>query len=287
MKNLKKSNPLIEEDINIFLRDYSQYAISGESKPQAVGTPFFLHSSKNKGGVVLIHGYMAAPEEMRQLAEKIHKSGYAVYAVRLRGHGTAPEDLSRRTWQEWNASIHRACGIMEQHLNNFVVAGFSTGAGLALLQAEENPEKFKGMISISAPIKIQDWRSKFSGFLNLYNKILKTLHIKWGTMEFIPNEPDNPKINYLRNPIAGVHQIERLMKKVKRRLRKIICPALIIQGDQDPTVSPKGAEKIYANISSSQKELILVESSKHCIIRDEKLEEIYPHIEGFLREVLK
>ncbi len=283
----KISQSLLNKDKTLFLKDYSKYSIPGESKSQNIGEPFFLQNPDNRGGVILAHGYMAAPEEMRQLAEKIHKSGYAVYALRLRGHGTSPEDLSKRKWQEWNASIDRACEIMESRIDNFVLAGFSTGAGLTLLQAEEHPNRFKGIISISAPLELVDMRTKFVGVIGLYNRILNALHITRGRLEFVENEPDNPEINYLRNPVAGVNEVKKLMRRVKSRLRDIVCPALIIQGDRDTTVKPESAKTIYEKISSQKKEILFIESEKHCIIRDDKLDKIYKHIDKFLQEVLK
>lgn len=59
---------------------------------------------------------MAAPEEIRPLADYLYKNGYNVYGVRLRGHGTAPEDLAIRSWQKWYNSASRAYIIMKTAL---------------------------------------------------------------------------------------------------------------------------------------------------------------------------
>jgi esterase/lipase len=230
---------------------------------------------------------MAAPEEMRLLAEKLYKAGYSVYCVRLKGHGTTPEDLAERTWQEWNESVNRGYVIMKNSVSSFVAAGFSTGAGLVLLQAIQKGNKFKGFISISAPLKLQDIRTSLTGAVTFYNNILKKFKIDKGRMEFIPNVPENPDINYSRNPISGTNELGKLMKFVESNLEKIIIPALIIQADKDPVVSPKSADIIYSKIKSEDKKLVKIESDRHGIIRGGELEKVYEEIVLFLKKIFK
>ena len=67
-----------KKDVEIFFSDYKEYFIENESKPESIGSPFFLRRRFAGKGVLLIHGYMSAPEEMRQLAEYFYKKGYAL-----------------------------------------------------------------------------------------------------------------------------------------------------------------------------------------------------------------
>ncbi|HAI32163.1 MAG TPA: hypothetical protein DCM48_22015, partial [Thalassospira sp.] len=41
-------------------------------------------------GVLLVHGFLASPAELRELGEKFAAMGHAVMGVRLAGHGTSP-----------------------------------------------------------------------------------------------------------------------------------------------------------------------------------------------------
>jgi esterase/lipase len=282
---IKIKDTFISLDKKIFSDDYKQFYKEGISKPEEIGEPFFLHNTFNKHGVILVHGYMAAPEEMRRLAEKLYKAGYSVYVVRLKGHGTTPEDLAERTWQEWNESVNRGYVIMKNSVSDFVVAGFSTGAGLVLLQAIQKGEKFKGFISISAPLKLQDVRTSLTGAVTFYNNILKKFKINKGRMEFIPNVPENPDINYARNPISGTNELGKLMKFVESDLDKITIPALIIQADNDPVVNSKSADIIYSKIKSQDKKLVKIESNRHGIIRGDDLEKVSEEIILFLKKI--
>ena len=67
-----------------FAADYAAYAAEGESKPRSVGEPFLLKRRWARTGVLLIHGYLAAPEEVRLLGEFLHRHGFTVYGLQPR-----------------------------------------------------------------------------------------------------------------------------------------------------------------------------------------------------------
>ncbi len=282
---MKIRETFLKLDQKLYLDDYNKFFREGVSKPEKIGEPFFLHNIFNTCGVILVHGYMAAPEEVRQLAEKLYKAGYSVYCVRLRGHGTTPEDLSGRRWQDWNESVNRGYVIMKNSVTDFAIAGFSTGAGLALLQAAQKGPKLKALISISAPLRLKDIKASLSGAVSFYNTILKKFKIEKGKMEFVPNIPENPDINYARNPINGTYELGQLMKVVEGNLPKVSIPALIIQATGDPVVNPQSADEIYAKINSSDKELIKIKSDRHGIVRGKELKEVADEIISFLNRI--
>ena len=69
--------------------------------------------------------------------------------------------------------------------------------------------------------------------------------------EFVENTPENPHINYQRNPVSGVAEIERLMDVVESRLPNLTLPALVIQSQRDPVVDPKGSQRVFRLIGST------------------------------------
>jgi esterase/lipase/1-acyl-sn-glycerol-3-phosphate acyltransferase len=274
-------------DLRLFKTDYKEFYREGETRSERNGAPFFLHKTFNKYGVILVHGYMAAPAEVRLLAEKLYAAGYSVYAVRLRGHGTLPEDLARMQWQDWYESVNRGYVVMKNSVKKFVIAGFSTGGCLALLQAARKNEKFSGIISINAPIKLQNIKARLSGPVSFFNTILKKFNVKKGLMDFVPNYPDNPEINYRRNPVRGVAELGKLMKIVEQSLPDIKIPSLVLQGTDDPVVNPKSADIIFEKISSTEKELVKIPSERHGILSGETLDEVVENIIPFLKKVFR
>ncbi|NQU64245.1 MAG: hypothetical protein HQ517_08185, partial [SAR324 cluster bacterium] len=71
----KIRNHFIALDKTLFAADYQKYYIKDESKPLNIGAPFFWKHLFGKKGVILVHGYLAAPEEIKPLAEHLYKKG--------------------------------------------------------------------------------------------------------------------------------------------------------------------------------------------------------------------
>ncbi len=275
----------LELDRQIFETDYSRYFIQGESKPMSVGMPFLQRLLLRNRGVILVHGYMAAPEEIQPLAEYLYKNGYTVYGARLRGHGTAPEDLASQNWHEWYESVNRAYIIMKNTMKSFAIIGFSTGAGLALLQAANKPGRFAGVISINGPARLQDSSAKYSPVVVGWNKLLSVLHMRRGKKEFVVNDPENPHINYSRNPVRGVYELERLMKYVRTRLPDVQGPVLVIQGSDDPVVNPVSGTDIFSRLGSANKQLVQISADHHGILRGKASDEVKEKVLIFLKSV--
>ncbi len=276
----------LELDRSLFEQDYAEHYIEGESKPREIGRPVFMGKLFAKGGIVLVHGYMAAPEEMRELGEFLNRNGFRVYLARMRGHGTSPEDLAEMTWKKWYDSVSRGYIIMKNSVKHVFIGGFSTGAGVALLQAASKVMGLEGVISISAPLKLQNIASHLSSAVVAWNTLLKKIHLRAGRMEFMPNNPENPQINYLRNPVHGVLELERLMKFTEESLGDIEVPALVIQGSEDPVVNPVSAKEIFELIGTGRKEYYSVYSTRHGIIRGPESVTVKEKVLHFMQEVI-
>ncbi|MBN1364149.1 MAG: alpha/beta fold hydrolase [Syntrophaceae bacterium] len=281
----KLRNSFIKLDRELFDKDYQLYYLPNESKPKNIGEPFFLKHFFSKKGVILVHGYMAAPEEIRPLADHLYKNGYNVYGVRLRGHGTAPEDLATRNWEKWYDSASRAYIIMKSSVKTFSIAGFSMGGGIALLQAANKPGRFASIISINVPLKLKDVASKFAPAIVAWNTILTKMNVDKWKMEFVENEPENPQINYVRNPVRGGYELEKLMKLVENHLKDVADPTLIIQASNDPVVDPVSGQKIYDSIGTKEKQLFMVKANHHGILRGQGADEVNAKVLEFLSEI--
>jgi esterase/lipase/1-acyl-sn-glycerol-3-phosphate acyltransferase len=265
-----------------FDSDYDAYLREGESKPKSIGAPIFFRKVHPRAGILLVHGYLAAPEEVRPLAEYLHQQGYAVFAPRLRGHGTSPEDLAVRTWEDWLQSVERGYIILANSAKDVVLGGFSMGAGLALFAATNMLYKVKAVFAINCAMKLRRRTAKLAPAVVLWNRLVDKLVKDEGRRHFVPNEPENPHINYFRNPISGVKELMDLMEQLSPRLDRIKVPTLLIQSAEDPVVNPEGSKEVYENLGSEDKELIMFNSDRHGILRGEISQRVFTRIAEFL-----
>ncbi|MBU1172355.1 MAG: alpha/beta hydrolase [Proteobacteria bacterium] len=273
---------LYQKTIRDFEKDYSEFYIDKESKPKEIGRPYLLEGEENSTGIVLIHGYMAAPQEVRGLADYLNRLGYSVFAPRLKGHGTSPDDLCERSYMEWIESVEEGAVMMVCRYESVVAGGFSTGAGLAL-DISSRLKGLKGVFAVSPPMKLKDYSAKFIPAVSVWNMLMDKFHIESAKKEFIENHPENPHINYTRNPIAGVRELERLMKDLEDRLAGITIPAFVLQSGIDPVVNVKGTRMIYELLGSQKKEYHLFHINRHGILLGEGAERVYKTIGEFLK----
>ena len=277
----KTASTLIKAAENEFDEDYKRFSIKGESKDPDVGRPFLIRGRSRKVGVVLSHGYMAAPLEVRQLAQYLGRLGFWVYAPRLKGHGTSPEDLAMRTFRDWARSMDRGYAIMNSLCKRVVVGGFSTGAGLALDLAARI-EKVAGVFAVSAPMRLKDLAARFAPAMDTWNRLMSFAYKSGPKKEFVENKSENPHINYLRNPIAGVRELERLMDALEDKLTRIQIPALVLQSRGDPVVDPRGSKKIFELLGSDDKQYVLFNFDRHGILMKEGSARVHNVIGDFV-----
>jgi esterase/lipase/1-acyl-sn-glycerol-3-phosphate acyltransferase len=272
----------IEEDERYFEDDYAEFYDPNESKSPDIGRPFFLKPLRPKAGIVLAHGYMAAPAEVRAMADFFYQQGYAVYGVRLRGHGTSPEDLSQRAWEDWYHSFNRGYAVVKSVTDHIIVGGFSTGGCLALIAAARKGDKVQAAFSICAPLQVNNYSVRLVPSIVTLNSLLKKLGQGREAWEYVVNEPENRHINYERNPLKGINELVKVMNVTEESLSAVKIPTLIIQASKDPIVNPDSGRQIFDKLASPHKELIMVERNRHGVVNGEGRDDIFSHVHHFL-----
>lgn len=293
-----------KRDLEIFEIDYERYFNKKFSKDKSVGAPFFMDSPAKTGskigaklqeakfqevGILLCHGYKSSPKEVEALAEFLNGLGFKIYAVRLSGHGTAPINMKDVTWQDWYSSLQRGYAALNNICSKIIIIGFSTGGLLALLSCAkkktDSRKKIGGIVAINAALKLQDIKTKMVPGINIWNEMLDKLNIDIGKLEYVDDEPENPKINYKRNYLIAVQQLGELMEECKKNLDKISAPTLVIQAKHDPVVNPSSGKLIYKNIKSKNKFLFEPNFSNHVIVNGKNKEEVFESVRDFLYQL--
>jgi esterase/lipase/1-acyl-sn-glycerol-3-phosphate acyltransferase len=280
----KVAHCLMDRAVEEFKKDYDAFFVQGETKPISVGMPFLIKGKSKDIGVVLSHGYMAAPLEVEELARHLGGLGFWVYVPRLKGHGTAPEDLATRTYQDWRDSVDQGYAIISNICKRVVAGGFSTGAGLALDLAVRVKE-VSGVFAVSAPMRLKDFSARFAPAVDMWNRLMGRARQQGAKKEFVENRPENPHINYLRNPISGVVEVDRLMDELEPRLSDLNVPTLVVQSRGDPVVDPRGSRKIFDRIGSIEKEYLLFNFDRHGILLGEGALKVHKAIGEFIKRL--
>ncbi|MFT5219242.1 MAG: esterase/lipase [Planctomycetota bacterium] len=241
--------------------------INSQQTATADANWFFLKSKqKNATAVLLVHGFLAGPAEMRSLGERLHGEGHHVLGVRLKGHGTSPWDLRSRNWQDWESSVKRGFDILKPYSESIHIVGFSTGGLLALLLASNHPHiRIKSVSSVSAPIKFINKNLIFVPLIHHANNLVSWVSSE-GLMPFRPNDSENPEVNYKHIPIRALYQLQQLISHLKNTGLPINARVNLYQSDKDPVVAPSSVQILDDIIDAESKNTIMLASEKHGVV---------------------
>jgi len=220
-------------------------------------------------GVLLVHGFLASPAEVRSLGDKFFAAGYTVLAPRLKGHGSSPWDLRERSWHDWFGSVEHGREILNGLCERICVVGFSTGGALALLLAASQAHGIEAVASVCAPIKFRNKNMRFVPLMHGANRIVRWLSKYEGLMPFRPNESEHPHINYRNMPIRSLYELTRLVARLETEIKHVSCPVCLVQATDDRVVDPASATLAYDLVQVKEKEIHWIESTRHGILSED------------------
>jgi len=246
-------------------------AINDQETAVRDGGPFLLTPARARSpGVLLVHGFLASPAEMRGLGERLVARGHRVMGVRVAGHGTSPWDLRDRAFTDWLDSVRRGYRLLAETCDRVAIVGFSAGGDLALAMAGERPEGLAGVCAVCPPVSFRDRNMVFVPLVHGINKVMAWWpSFEDGVMPFRLNDSEHPDINYRHMPVRGLYELRRLVAHTLRLLPRVEVPALVVQGDGDPVVDPASARQVLRRLGSAEKELVLVPADRHGILYED------------------
>jgi carboxylesterase len=191
--------------------------------------------------VLLIHGFCATPWEMRALGDALVSAGFAAAGIRLPGHGTTPEDLAGRRYEEWLKAAAAGYRLLAGRHRRVYGAGVSTGALLLLALCAQMP--LQGLALLSPYLRLRHKLAPAAVVLRFFKPFYR---------REISAEPS--PYYYDRFPTNGVYQLSRLIRRVRRIVNRVCPPLLVISGAGDRTVRTDSALELFRRIPSSRKE---------------------------------
>jgi carboxylesterase len=230
---------------------------------------------------LLVHGFCAAPDEIRTLGEFLEKRNIASFAVQVAGHGTTPEDLKNTTWKDWYASVEEGFEYVKSWKTKYLfVAGISMGSALSILLASQN-EGIDGLVLFAPALKIHGFLPKLVPILKYFMKDREI------DVEKVQEQYDVKRTKYAREPVSIYHELFKLQKQTRNQMKKVTIPTIIIQGTADRTIKPENGTIALEGIGSTDKQLFMIEGGEHVITCHPTREEAYPHVEEFISRVVR
>ena len=223
-------------------------------------------------GILLLHGYTGSPPEVRPMGEYLASRGMRVVAPLLPGHGTSPHDLNTRTWRELADAAANELYTLQGQCDRVFVGGLSMG-GLLTLYLGQNCSGIAGLIPMAAAVYA---KSPLRFLLPLVRRVVSTIP-KSSAPNLSVEDPASVALlwSYDREALTFAAQVMSLMHEVRDHLDRLSQPLLVFQGAHDKTVPLRAARAIIERSRSTDKELVLLPHSGHCLSVDGERERVF------------
>jgi len=149
------------------------------------------------------------------------------------------------------------------------VAGLSLGSLLTLYLAAHHPE-LAGAILYSPATLVASPKIYLTPLL----KYLVRSTPKAAKSDLTDPQAHLRLWSYEANPTAGAHQVLKLMRRVRRLLPRVTCPLLVVHSTLDQVIHPRSARYTYERVASTDKRLLTLHNSGHCLTVDSEWERV-------------
>lgn len=255
--------------------------------------------TESKGAVLLFHGLTGSPFELKKYGQFLYDNGYDVFAECLPGHGEKFEEIYTVKYQDWLDFAYSRFEKLKSEYENVFVSGLCLGAVLALAIGIKYRNKVSGIIALSTTLYLDGWRLPwYKCFMPVALSTILRFYYSYPECE--PHGVKNIKTrNAIKKllakgqvgmndfPMTGFKELLMLSKVVRSNLNNVISPILLIHSKEDDLTSVKSAEVVYKNISSADKEYIVLYDSYHMVLYDNEKDFVFNKALEFLNSHVK
>lgn len=234
---------------------------------------YFLEGSDI--GCLVIHGFTGTPAELRELGGLLHTEGYTVKGVRLKGHGTSISEMEKCKYTDWIKSVEEGYEELRSCCSQVYVIGHSMGGALALYIAEQCA--VDKVVALAPALVNKDKSSRFVPIAKYFMR-----YTEWKPVER-PEGESKYLLGYEKIPLHSVHELIKLQRVVRKNLKRINRPLLIIHTSKDQAIDEKGIELLKTGVTSKEIKAIYLHNCGHNITVECEKETVFKEVINFLR----
>lgn len=281
---------------SVFATERSEYQVEMDDGHHL--TLYMKTADNPSASILLIHGrtWSALPDfdlvttnEDLSMMNALVKKNMVVYAVDLRGYGKTQRDKSG-----WNTPDRAAKDIAKildfinkNHptLKGTSVFGWSYGSMVAMLTAQQYPDRVKNLILYGFPL---DTEVTLDNGPTDSKPPRKPTTAKAAAEDFIiPGTISKEAIDaYVKASLASDPiraDWNQLAQWNKLDARKINVPTLLLQAESDPYVNWKADVQLFSNLANKNKQWIILANADHAALLETARFKLYHAVESFIQ----
>jgi carboxylesterase len=241
--------------------------------------PYFFPG--NEIGCLMVHGFTACPRELKLMGTYLHrKMGYTVHGIRLPGHATDANDMTRMRWWDWMAAVEDGYALLKSQTKQIYLMGLSMGGVISLLFSTR--QTVNGVVTMSTPYHIpQGYFPYIRPIIPLLSTIMPTLKKGRKNHWFNPQALED-RFSYSVNPLRAAYELDRMLNLLHSDHSKLTAPLLMIHSKDDDYIPI--SHLIYYRNALPQAKFIQIEGANHLIAQDGDREKVFGFAADFVEE---
>jgi len=250
--------------------------------------------------IVLMHGLGDHVLHMMTVVEyMIKKLNMIVCGYDQRGHGDSPGPRGHiAKWELFRSDLTLFCDILSQKFPNLPIILFGNSmGGLCVLDYVMNQpnEKVKGVIVNAPALNMQDLNSVTGSFVWACSKLMPSLSVgadlnsaKLTRDVNKQKENDLDMLIHTKASMKLLDEIKQTGKWVTTNPDKLHIPLLLLQGTNDPIVTPAVNLDFEVNVRkhNQNSHIFLNEGGMHELFNDSDREVVFDQCELFIQKIL-
>lgn len=240
-------------------------------------TRWWRPEGKARAVVAIVPGFNSHSQYYTWVAEQLVASGFAVYAVDLRGRGKSEGE--RFYVEHFSEYVSDAAGLVklakerEPGLPVFLL-GHSAGGVVSCMYTLEHQAELAGLICESFAFQVPAPDVALAILKGLAH-VVPHAHVLKLKNEDFSRDPQvvalmnsDPLIENETQPTQTVAEMVRADERLKQDFPKITLPLLILHGTEDKATRPSGSQLFHDTAGSSDKQLKLYQGHFHDLLND-------------------
>lgn len=246
--------------------------------------PILLNTERRDRAVLMVHGFIGAPQNYNQLPHDIAAAGWRVEAMLLPGCGTTPRQHERTTLDNLVDGVSSRLLALQQECGVVVLMGHSQGGALAtLVAARHQPDGLALFAPYYGLTGSNFGDAALFRLTQTLSPVLRWVPEKGGSINLIDNEDKILRYGWVSLGAAITAMASSRAVYEQEAWKRITMPVMVVHSRNDKVTSPKATEAMIPRFASSEVTTHWLEKSNHVYFWDYDAELVSQVTLEFLR----
>ena len=255
-------------------------------------------AKKAKNAIILVHGWSEHSGKYEEVIQFFVDNHYSVYAPDMRGHGLSEGERGYiQRWSQYLEDLQKLHEIISPDFPKPIIMGHSMGGLIAIRYAEGQAynHSISALITSGAYLQLAfEVNSLKSMFATVMSNYFPKFSLKqelsasdFSSDPMLQNKHASDPLNHSTVNSRWFTEAKKAQKFAFDEADKLLVPCLIMHGSVDSIATVEGSQRLFREISTDQKELIIYDGMQHEILMELNRKQVFKDVAEWLKKYVE